>query len=78
MPSIVPDASLRRPIELDGPQVVQPGAVVHEPALPLQVTAYLGERLRADYFHLVNDPIPDELIQILEVLDQKRGVGHGR
>jgi hypothetical protein len=26
----------------------------------------------------VNDPIPDELLQILEVLDQRRGVGHGR
>jgi Anti-sigma factor NepR len=76
--TIVPTASSRKPTEPERLQVVQPEAVMREPALPPQVTAYLGERLRADYSHLVNDPIPDELIQILEALDQKRGLGHGR
>ena len=41
-----------------------------EPALPEDVTACLGERLRAHYAQLMNEPVPDDLMRILEALDQ--------
>jgi hypothetical protein len=49
----------------------------HEPTLPLQVAACLGERLRAHYAQLMSDPIPDALLQILEPLNQKGRANHG-
>jgi hypothetical protein len=49
----------------------------HEPTLPPQVVACLGERLRAHYDQLMCDPIPDALLRILEPLDQKGRANHG-
>jgi hypothetical protein len=43
--------------------------LAHEPTLPPQVAACLGERLRAHYAQLMSDPIPATLLQILEPLD---------
>jgi hypothetical protein len=49
----------------------------HEPILPPQVAACLGERLRAHYAQVMGDPIPDALLQILESLGQKGRANHG-
>ena len=38
-------------------------------ALPPDVAACLGERLRVFYADLMNDPVPDAFIQVLEVMD---------
>ncbi|WP_134499663.1 NepR family anti-sigma factor [Microvirga pakistanensis] len=53
------------------------GKFLHEPTLPPQVAACLGERLRAHYAQLMSDPVPDALLRILEPLDQKGRLSHG-
>ena len=53
------------------------GNVLHEPSLPPQVAACLGERLRTYYAALMSEPVPDALLQILEPLDQKGRATHG-
>lgn len=50
----------------------------HEPALPADVAACLGERLRAYYAHLMNDPVPVHLIRILEAMDGTRSANNDR
>jgi hypothetical protein len=49
-----------------------------EPALPEGVTACLGERLRAQYAQLVKEPVPDDLLRILEALDRTGRAGNDR
>jgi Anti-sigma factor NepR len=46
-----------------------------EPALPTVVTACLGERLRAHYAQLMKEPVPDDLLRILEALDRTGRAG---
>jgi hypothetical protein len=46
-----------------------------EPTLPSHVATFLGEQLQAFYAHLVREPVPDRLIQLLAQLDRK-GNGH--
>ncbi|WP_420846785.1 NepR family anti-sigma factor [Microvirga tunisiensis] len=41
-----------------------------EPTLPPHVAACLGERLRVHYAHLVSEPVPDDLLRILQPLGQ--------
>jgi hypothetical protein len=50
----------------------------HEPALPPDVAACIGERLRAYYAHLMNDPVPEHLIRILEAMDRTRSANNDR
>jgi hypothetical protein len=50
----------------------------HQPSLPSDVAACLGERLRACYSPLMKDPVPEHLIQILEAMDQKERTNGGR
>jgi hypothetical protein len=49
-----------------------------EPALPKDVTACLGERLRTHYAQLVNEPVPDDLLRILETLNRTGRAGNAR
>jgi hypothetical protein len=42
-----------------------------EPTLPSHVASFLGEQLQAFYAHLVSEPVPDPLIQLLAQLDAK-------
>ena len=46
-----------------------------EPVLPPHVATFLGEQLQAFYSHLISEPVPDRLIQLLDQLDRK---GNGR
>ncbi len=46
-----------------------------ESVLPPHVATFLGEQLQAYYAHLISEPVPDRLIQLLEQLDRK-GNGH--
>jgi hypothetical protein len=46
-----------------------------ERALPEGVTACLGERLRAHYAQLTSEPVPDDLLRILEAQDRTGRVG---
>ena len=41
-----------------------------EPILPPHVVASLGEQLQAFYSHLMSEPVPDRLIEILNRLDR--------
>jgi hypothetical protein len=41
-----------------------------EPILPPHVVASLGEQLQAFYAHLMSEPVPDRLIEILTRLDR--------
>jgi Anti-sigma factor NepR len=67
--TLMTQAQQNTPNELQGSQVVSQGPV-DEPTLPPEVVSYLGERLRAYYSHLMNDPIPGSFIRILETMDQ--------
>ena len=49
-----------------------------EPALPPDVAACLGERLRAHYAQLVKEPVPDDLLRILKALDRTGRAGDAR
>jgi hypothetical protein len=44
-----------------------------EPALPSHVAAFLGEQLRTYYAHLMSEPVPDRLTQLLKQLDRTGG-----
>jgi Anti-sigma factor NepR len=44
-----------------------------EPALPPHVATFLGEQLQAYYAQLMNEPVPDRLLQLLAQLDTKEG-----
>jgi hypothetical protein len=46
--------------------------------LPPVVTACLGERLRAHYAQLMKEPVPDDLLSILEALDRTGRAGDDR
>jgi hypothetical protein len=56
------------PEEPDGLQDRQSvdGEPAPEPTLPPRVAAYLGEQLQAFYAHLMNETVPDRLVQLLE------------
>jgi hypothetical protein len=54
------------------------GELPHQPALPPDVADCLGERLRAFYAHLMNDPVPDPFIRILEAMDGTWRANNGR
>ena len=65
---------------LVGPDVLEDlldvnGDPVPESVLPPHVATFLGEQLQAYYAHLISEPVPDRLIQLLEQLDRK-GNGH--
>lgn len=47
------------------------GEPAHEPALPSDVAAFLGDQLRGFYSQLMSEPIPERFVQLLEQLDQK-------
>jgi hypothetical protein len=64
-----PNVSQKNPGELNRLQGVR-GDLPPEPALPPQVSACLGERLRAHYAQLMKEPVPDNMLRILEALDQ--------
>jgi hypothetical protein len=55
-----------------------PDELQSEPALPKGVTACLGERLRAHHAQLVNEPVPDDLLRILEALNRTGRAGNDR
>jgi Anti-sigma factor NepR len=46
------------------------GEPAPEPTLPPRVAAYLGEQLQTFYAHLMTEPVPDRLVQLLEQLDR--------
>ena len=48
-----------------------------EPALPPHVATFLGEQLQAYYARLINEPVPDRLLQLLAQLDTKQGGSDG-
>jgi hypothetical protein len=42
-----------------------------DPTLPPHVATFLGEQLQAFYAHLMNEPVPDRLVQLLDQLGRK-------
>jgi hypothetical protein len=42
-----------------------------EPTLPPHVATFLGEQLQAFYSHLMSEPVPDRLLQLLAQLNRK-------
>jgi hypothetical protein len=74
--TLLPQAQQKTPDELQRSRVVRHGPV-YEPTLPSQVTTCLGKRLRAHYSVLMNDPVPEHLIRILEARDDTRSANSG-
>ena len=77
MLTTLPDLVHKAPDRFQTPQAAT-GNSVPEPALPPQIAACLGERLRAHYAQLMSEPVPDTLLRILKPLDQKGRLPHGR
>ena len=46
------------------------GAIEHSPRLDAQVRAHLGRLVRASYSKLVEEPVPDRFIDLLEQLER--------
>ncbi len=42
-----------------------------EPGLSPEISACLGERLRASYTDLMRDPMPDQIARLLKALDDR-------
>ncbi len=76
MLSIVTSRSRQMTGELQEPQGTT-STHPHEPSLPPQVAACLGERLRAHYTQLMSEPVPEDFLQILAPLDHNGRSGHG-
>ena len=51
------------------------GEPAPEPILPPHVATFLGEQLQAFYAHLMNEPVPDRFVRLLDQMDRKRD-GH--
>jgi hypothetical protein len=58
----------------------QTGPTRHRPsegdaaiALPTDVQAFIGRQLRAVYNDVVNEPVPDRFVKLLEELERKKG-----
>ena len=49
-----------------------------EPALPPHVADFLGKQLQSFYAHLMDEPVPDRLLQILEQLDRQENGRDGK
>ncbi len=43
-----------------------------EPTLPHHVATFLGEQLQAYYAQLMNEPVPERFVQLLQQLDGKK------
>ena len=41
--------------------------------LPTDVQAFIGRQLRAVYNDVVNEPVPDRFVKLLEELERKQG-----
>jgi hypothetical protein len=74
--TLLPQAQQKTPDELQRSRVVRHGPAC-EPTLPSQVATCLGERLRAHYALLMNEPVPEHFIRILEALDETRSANGG-
>ena len=72
----MPQVQQNTPDELQGSRVALRGPMP-EPILPPHVTTCLGERLRAYYSQVMNDPVPDSFTRILEVIDRKGRASRG-
>jgi hypothetical protein len=74
--------SLKAETLLDEPDGLEDGQSIDgepapEPTLPPRVAAYLGEQLQAFYAHLMNEPVPDQFIQLLASLDRNGSQTNG-
>jgi Anti-sigma factor NepR len=67
------------PDEPDGLEAGQSidGEPAPEPTLPPRGAAYLGEQLQAFYAHLMNEPVPDRVVQLLKPLDRTGSARNG-
>jgi hypothetical protein len=48
-----------------------------EPTLPPYVATFLGEQLQAFYSQLINEPVPNRFVQLLDRLDRQRNRHNG-
>jgi hypothetical protein len=66
------DPGRRRPV----PKMTSPYAesiTTGPPAgLEVELQAYIGRQLRAVYDEIVNEPVPDKFVQLLEELQRKK------
>jgi hypothetical protein len=74
--TIVTSRPVEMPRELQEPQAAT-STHLHEPSLPPQIAACLGERLRAHYAQLMSEPVPEAFLRILAPLDHNGRPGHG-
>ena len=77
MPTNVSEASAKKPVKSEGPQVVR-GLFLHGATLPPDIAAYLGGLLRTRYSRLMTNALPEHFAQILEFMPYWERVGNDR
>jgi hypothetical protein len=73
--SLTAETPSAQPDRLEDGQSID-GEPAPELTLAPCVAAYLGEQLQAFYAHLMSEPVPDRLVQLLEQLDRTRSASH--
>jgi hypothetical protein len=52
-------------------------AVTTQAPLPVELQGQIGQRLREAYVELINEPVPDRFIDLLQKLKQREEQGQG-
>ncbi|RUO99650.1 NepR family anti-sigma factor [Hyphomicrobium sp.] len=52
-------------------------AVITQAPLPVELQGQIGQRLREAYVELINEPVPDRFVDLLQKLKQREEQGQG-
>lgn len=52
-------------------------AVTMQAPLPVELQGQIGQRLREAYIELINEPVPDRFVVLLQQLKQREEQGEG-
>jgi len=55
----------------------QGGSVTTQTPLPAELQGMIGQRLREAYIELINEPVPDRFVDLLQKLKQSEDQGQG-
>ena len=53
------------------------GSVTMQAPLPVELQGQIGQRLREAYIELINEPVPDRFMVLLQQLKQREEQGQG-
>jgi hypothetical protein len=71
LPGSAPRGAAIAPVSADGPKRAVREAVGQHPRLDSDLQAVIGQQLRAVYHEVLNEPVPDRFVRLLEQLATK-------